>query len=234
MTGPVLVVCTSSVTRALLVSLLESAGEAVRAVDSVARALEEKAAPCAVIVEGAIVRASPEALERLRAAWPIPASIVLADRAYADERRGAEDARAFGACAAIAVPPDITALREALRRARGGSLQMSAIAAPTQPPAESAPPMDDALRARYIERLWSRLESLDAYQILRVSPAATQREIVDAFRERALEFHPDRNVSLDEEARERVYQIFKRVAWAFRKVGDPNMRKDYDASRAKS
>jgi curved DNA-binding protein CbpA len=98
-------------------------------------------------------------------------------------------------------------------------------------PAESNA-RDAEQTARYVERLWSRLADLDAYQLLRVAPDASEQEIQQAFRQRALEFHPDRQFNvLDEETRERVYQIFKRVSRAFREIGEPSARRAYDAQR---
>ena len=234
----VLLVATSSVTRALLSSLLGSNGDEVSIADSLPRAITviTGIAPRVVIVEASIVRASPDALDRLRHAAKEPVALVLADRGYSDERRGAAEMRAFGAGAFLPVPPDSAALEHAIRTAIGGSTNAS-IAAPVQEAehgSSSLPPADTEQMARYIERLWSRLSGLDAYQLLRVSPGASDLEIKAAFRERALEFHPDRQRLLDEEARERVYQIFKRISWAFRKIGDPTSRKEYDAAQRAS
>jgi CheY-like chemotaxis protein len=228
----VLVICQGSVTRALLASLITSAGDEAFAVDAVARAASAvgSKAPDAIILEAAIVRAGGEGLERLRAAWHAPPPIVLADRAYADERRGQEDARAYGVAAFVAIPPDAGALADAMRRALGATTGPRAVPESLMPhDPESAPPLDAEQFARYAERLWSRLDSLDAYQLLRVPKTATDLEIRAAFRARALEFHPDRHASgVDEAARERIYQIFKRISWAFRKVGDASARKEYD------
>src|SRR5262245_44616748 len=98
----VLIVCASSVTRALVVSLLGGEHEA-HPTDSLPRALEKTGAPpAAAFVEAALVRASPDALDRLRAAWGHPFGVVLVDRAYSDERRATDEVRAFGASAALA------------------------------------------------------------------------------------------------------------------------------------
>lgn len=232
----VLVVCASSVTRALFASLLGSTGDEVHPFDTLPRGLAGMIGktPDVVIVEAAIVRANPEALERLRQAWDEPVGIILADRVYADERRGVEECRAVGASAYIAIPPEAGALAEAVRRAVGGSSRSSVSTPPMEIPetVESSPPVDAEQMARYVERLWSRLDTLDAYQLLRVASDATTEEILNAFRERALEFHPDRlHPGLDETSRERIYQIFKRISWAFRKVGDPKARREYEALR---
>ena len=234
----VCVVCASSVTRALFASLLGSAGTDVHPFDALPRALSGMVGivPDVVILEAQIARANPETIMRLRDAWKVPVGIVLADRAFCDERRGADEARAIGADWFVAIPPDAGALAEAVRRAQGGSSRSTISAAPPSIPAdvESSPPVDAEQMARYVERLWSRLDGLDAYQTLRVPSDATIEEIRNAFRDRALEFHPDRlHPGLDETARERIYQIFKRVSWAFRKVGEAKARREYDATRSR-
>ena len=235
----VLLVCASSVTRALLSSLLASRGDEVSVADSLPRAvsLMEGFQPHAVIVEASIVRASPDALDRLRHATTGPVALLLADRGYSDERRGAAEMRAFGAGGFLPVPPDSATLENAINGAIGETSKAS-VAAPaleSEQGTASLPPADGEQMARYIERLWSRLGTLDAYQLLRVSSSASDLEIKAAFRERALEFHPDRqHPGLDEEARERVYQIFKRVSWAFRKVGEPTARKEYNLAQQKT
>jgi hypothetical protein len=193
------------------------------------------APPDVVIVDAAILRASPDAVDRLKVALGVSFGVVLVDRAFSDERRGTEEARAFGADVALAIPPDRAALDEAVRRASQAQGPLSSeprVPAPQEATGSSGPPADPDQTARYVERLWSKLDELDAYQLLRVPPTASDLEIKAAFRQRALEFHPDLpHPTLDEEGRERVYQIFKRVSWAFRKVGDPATRKQYDATR---
>ncbi len=231
----VCVVCASSVTRALLAAMLGAGGTDVHPFDAIPHALAGMVGvvPDVLILDAQFARGNPETLARLRDAWPERVGIILADRAYGDERRGAEEARALGAAAFVAIPPDAGALAEAVRRAQGGSSRTPVSPAPPSVPPEapSQPPVAADQMARYVERLWSRLETLDAYKVLRVSADATGDEIRAAFRERALEFHPDRlHPGLDETARERVYQIFKRVSWAFRKVGDPKARREYDAA----
>ncbi len=238
---PPLVVCVvsaSSVTRALFASLLGSKGTDVHPFDAIPHALAGMVGvvPDVVVLEALLARANPETIQRLREAWTAPVGIILADRAYADERRGAEESRSLGANAFVAIPPDAGALAEAVRVAQGDSTRSAISGSPPSltPDVESSPPVDAEQMARYVERLWSRLYTLDAYQTLRVSAEATSDEIRNAFRERALEFHPDRfHPNLDAAARERIYQIFKRVSWAFRKVGDPKARREYESGRRK-
>jgi hypothetical protein len=208
----------------------------VHGAESLSRALALGVAPPeVVVVDAAIPRASPEALDRLRGSMGTRFGVVLIDRAFSDERRATEEMRTFGAEAALAVPPDRGALEEALQRAAKATGPLPSESRRPDAkvlPQSSRPPADNEQIARYVERLWSKLDDLDAYQLLRVSPTASDLEIKAAFRQRALEFHPDLpHPMLDEEGRERVYQIFKRVSWAFRKVGDPTSRKQYDATR---
>jgi DNA-binding response OmpR family regulator len=233
----VLIVCQKSVTRALFASVATSAGDEAFAVDAIARAPGAVGGkpPDVIILEAGIVRAGGEGLERLRAAWSAPVPIILADRAYADERRGQEEARAYGVAAFVPIPPDAECLAMAMRRALGEAARTTTAprSAVTLDP-ESGPPLEAEQFARYTERLFSRLDGLDAYQLLRVAPNASDDEIRAAFRARALEFHPDRHTSgVDEAERERIYQIFKRVSWAFRKVGEPHARKEYDLARTR-
>jgi CheY-like chemotaxis protein len=230
----VLVVSNSSVTRALLASLLRADRYTIDIPDSLPSALARipSAPPAVAIVQSDVVRSSPDAIDRIRAAAKSSVPIVLIDRAYADDRRGADEVRAFGATLHLALPPDRAALDDALRRAT----EQPAVGK-TVPPsggqeedAAAAFGQEQEQKSRFVDRLWSNLDALDAYQLLRVSPSASDREIQSAFRQRALEFHPDRQREVaDEETRERVYQIFKRISRAFRDIGDPVSRKRYDA-----
>jgi molecular chaperone DnaJ len=63
----------------------------------------------------------------------------------------------------------------------------------------------------------------DYYEVLGVEPRASQDEIKKAFRQRALQYHPDRNPG-DRAAEEK----FKEAAEAYSVVGDPEKRQIYD------
>lgn len=67
----------------------------------------------------------------------------------------------------------------------------------------------------------------DYYQILDVTPEASEEEIRKAYRKKAMAYHPDRNPGNPEaEAR------FKEVAEAYGVLSDAQKRKQYDAARA--
>lgn len=61
------------------------------------------------------------------------------------------------------------------------------------------------------------------YEVLGVSPKATATEINKAYREKAMQFHPDRNKNTDTTA------IFQQINSAYRILGDPIKRAEYDS-----
>jgi hypothetical protein len=67
---------------------------------------------------------------------------------------------------------------------------------------------------------------MDCYAVLGVQEDASQDEIKRAFRERALECHPDR---VDEEDEAAAREEFLRVREAFELLSDPQKRAAYDA-----
>lgn len=228
----VLIVSGSSVARALLTSLLDPARFEAVVADSLPAALGQVAArvPHVAIVQAEIVRASPDALERLHGACSTRLPVVLADRSYTDERRAGGEVASFGAGAAVPVPTDARLLEDAIASAiKGRPRHVSSPAiAPVEVP--EARTVDAEQAARYAERLATKIESLDAYQVLRVGRTATQADIDAAFRQRALEYHPDRQQDVDDTTRENLYRIFKRVSWALRQIGDSASRRQYDAA----
>jgi curved DNA-binding protein CbpA len=64
---------------------------------------------------------------------------------------------------------------------------------------------------------------INLYQILDVSPNSTHDEIKANFRRKALQFHPDRNVS-----NPWAEEQFKKVAEAYKILGDEQKRQTYD------
>ena len=228
----ILIVSASSVARALLTSLLDPMRFESVAADALPVALRHLAmdVPHAAIVQADLVRANADALERLRAAAGRNLPIVLADRAYSDERRAASEVASFGAGAFVPVPTDAATLEEALRAA--ASTRPRPVSRPSGSEEDTAElVMDAELAARFAQRLAAQIDTMDAYQVLRVARNATASEIDAAFRQRALEYHPDRLHDLpDEETRENLYRIFKRISWAHRQIGDPAARRQYDAN----
>jgi hypothetical protein len=68
---------------------------------------------------------------------------------------------------------------------------------------------------------------MDYYAVLGVRDDASQKEIKQAFRERALECHPDR---VDDEDEAAAKEEFLRVRKAFEMLSDPESRAAYDAN----
>ncbi|HEX28660.1 TPA: molecular chaperone DnaJ [Candidatus Poribacteria bacterium] len=67
----------------------------------------------------------------------------------------------------------------------------------------------------------------DYYEILGLSPKATDEEIKAAFRRLALRYHPDKNPG-DRSAEER----FRLISEAYSVLGDPHKRAEYDRKRS--
>lgn len=65
----------------------------------------------------------------------------------------------------------------------------------------------------------------DHYSSLGLSAAATLADIKKAYRQRAAQFHPDRNASAD------APQMFRAVQTAYDVLSDDDRRKTYDDNR---
>ena len=70
--------------------------------------------------------------------------------------------------------------------------------------------------------------NIDLYAVLGVSSTASQDDIKKAFRQKAAEFHPDRNSSELAPAR------FRAVREAYDVLSDPGQRADYDDNRRRN
>jgi len=68
----------------------------------------------------------------------------------------------------------------------------------------------------------------DYYQILELEPSASQEEITRQYRQKAREWHPDRN----RERREEATAMFKRISAAYEVLSDPRTRQEYDERRS--
>ncbi|KAF8527935.1 DnaJ domain-containing protein [Hysterangium stoloniferum] len=76
----------------------------------------------------------------------------------------------------------------------------------------------------------------DYYDLLSISPTATQEEIRQAYRRESLRTHPDRLPDATPEQKRRATEKFQAVADAYYVLSDPTRRKEYDllyASRTK-
>ena len=69
----------------------------------------------------------------------------------------------------------------------------------------------------------------DAYQILGVSPTATERDIKVAYRKLALQYHPDRQS--DAKQRDMATTKFVKIANAYEVLTDPYLRAEYNERR---
>ena len=68
----------------------------------------------------------------------------------------------------------------------------------------------------------------DLYAVLGLSSTALADEIKKAFRQKAAEFHPDRNTS------EHAPAKFREIREAYEVLSDPVARKDYDDNRRRN
>jgi len=64
----------------------------------------------------------------------------------------------------------------------------------------------------------------DYYEVLGIKRAATQEQIKQAYRQLAMQWHPDRNTAPD------AADKFKEIAEAYAVLSDPNKRRAYDTS----
>ena len=87
-----------------------------------------------------------------------------------------------------------------------------------------------------LERIYDWLANIDKvshYELLRVTPQATQDEVRHAFHAFAAIFHPDAQADRNEIERAALTRIFRRGADAFHVLSDPKQRTQYDLSLRK-
>ena len=87
----------------------------------------------------------------------------------------------------------------------------------------------DLRRRVEVETVFSLLEDLDHYRILRLKPGAPVVEVERAFGEASQTFHPDRFYGLrDPKLTRMVTQIFKRISESYQILKDPELKRMYD------
>lgn len=80
-----------------------------------------------------------------------------------------------------------------------------------------------------LETTHSLVSQLNHYQILKLSPIATEQEIRDAFHREALNFHPDQYFSEeDPEVGRLSKEIYTKIVKAYRTLSDRKLRSAYD------
>ena len=83
--------------------------------------------------------------------------------------------------------------------------------------------------------VWAEsLETMNYYDILRVAPDASPKQIQKAFHDLSLNCHPDRFVEEPVEVGQAAAVVFKRLAEAYDVLRRPPMRVRYDAELRKS
>jgi curved DNA-binding protein CbpA len=68
----------------------------------------------------------------------------------------------------------------------------------------------------------------DYYAILEIPRTSSDNEIKHAYRKLAFKYHPDKNPGQEKEAEEK----FKEINEAYRVLGDPAKRRNYDLERS--
>jgi curved DNA-binding protein CbpA len=93
--------------------------------------------------------------------------------------------------------------------------------------------MDELDEVRLIiEELHAGLDTLPYHVFLGVPPDAAGDTLRDAFHARAQTFHPDRFHGMeDDELRDRIYAVFKRITEAYRVLGNDQTRAEYESQR---
>jgi DnaJ homolog subfamily C member 9 len=71
---------------------------------------------------------------------------------------------------------------------------------------------------------------VDLYDVMGLKSEATQDDIKRAYRRLALQYHPDRHASADEEKRVAASTKFKQIGFAYSVLSDETRRKKYDTT----
>lgn len=92
--------------------------------------------------------------------------------------------------------------------------------------------MDDPFKAR-IQQIFGDLDRYNYYELLNLAPGAPPDDIRTAFHGMASSLHPDKFAqNPDEELREQIYAIYKRITEGYRVLMDHEDRKEYTAGLA--
>jgi curved DNA-binding protein CbpA len=91
----------------------------------------------------------------------------------------------------------------------------------------------DSEHSEKIESLYQSLTDLDYYGLLEVSNDASASDIKKNFYRLAREFHPDRNLYLPVDMKDKLHEIFTSMNEAYKVLGDPGKREEYDRSPSK-
>src|SRR5437763_1037265 len=80
-----------------------------------------------------------------------------------------------------------------------------------------------------LESIGRIVETLNLYQVLKISSLASEAEVRDAFHREATLFHPDRYFSVnDPEIQNHTRKIYARVVEAYRTLSSRTKREEYD------
>jgi curved DNA-binding protein CbpA len=80
-----------------------------------------------------------------------------------------------------------------------------------------------------VETVFSILDDLDHYRILRLKPGAPVVEVERAFGQQSQQFHPDRYYGVrDPKLTRMVTQVYKRISEAYQILKDPELKRMYD------
>lgn len=157
--------------------------------------------------------------------------ILVMDARFVDERLGRAEAERGRANGFLAVPFDRDTFEARVADAfQGGVPRRVGTPAPRPaPPAPAAPRDPWADFRERVSQLHRALDRTDYYQLLGIESGAGNAVIKTAYYARAMELHPDRFLTLaDEKLRTQIYEVFKRVSEAFKVLGDPALRVEYD------
>lgn len=93
--------------------------------------------------------------------------------------------------------------------------------------------MDHAKLKERIDLIYRDLDQYSYYELLNLTAEATREEIQQAFHRMALSMHPDRHfTNPDQELRQRLGKIYRRVAEGYRVLTGEETRPEYDRQLA--